>query len=312
MRGAAVTFSKNSIEDFDLILTTDMMDVACFRGLSDPRIPLITYFHENQLSYPYQTINDYDRHFAYTNFTTALSSDKLMFNSNYHMNSFLEGLDRYLDGFPDHKEKDLIGSLRIKSEVLYPGIEPIKIDEGSVKNDVPHLLWNHRWEHDKNPELFFNTLFTLQEEDFDFKLIVLGESFSRKPEIFDIARYRLRNRIIHWGFVEDRSEYYKLIRLSDILPVTNHQEFFGLSVVESIAMGVIPLLPDRLSYPEHLPLSHQSDHLYSDDEEFQHKLVFLLQNFQRVNVDPIRTHVISKYSWSNLIEEYDRCFESLV
>jgi glycosyltransferase involved in cell wall biosynthesis len=251
MRGSAVTFSKIPIDQYDLILSSDMLDVACYRGLiKNHNIPLITYFHENQLSYPFQDINEHDRHFAYTNFTTALSSNQLLFNSDYHLRSFIATLNSFLNVFPDHREKELIPTLERKSRVLYPGIDDTVITRRRRRNEVPYILWNHRWEHDKNPDLFFRTLISLKEKGYDFKLIVLGESFARKPGIFKIANSELSDRIVHWGYAESKTEYYRLLAQSDILPTTSFQEFFGLSVIEAIASGVIPLLPSRLSYPD--------------------------------------------------------------
>ena len=38
-------------------------------------------------------------------------------------------------------------------------------------------------EHDKGPELFFRTLYQLAEQGLDFKVSVLGETFSEAPGI---------------------------------------------------------------------------------------------------------------------------------
>lgn len=46
-----------------------------------------------------------------------------------------------------------------------------------------HIVWNHRWEHDKNPEDFFSVLFELHTSHVSFSLSVLGESYGEVPEV---------------------------------------------------------------------------------------------------------------------------------
>ena len=42
------------------------------------------------------------------------------------------------------------------------------------------------------------------------------------------------------------------------------QEYFGISVVEAVAAGAVPVLPDRLSYPEVVPAAWHGSSLYPD------------------------------------------------
>jgi len=59
---------------------------------------------------------------------------------------------------------------------------------------------------------------------------------------------------------------------------TASQENFGISVVEAIRYGCIPLLPNRLSYPEIIPKVFHGDFLYKDQSELVEKLCFLILN----------------------------------
>ena len=54
---------------------------------------------------------------------------------------------------------------------------------------VLKIAWPHRWEHDKNPESFFECLTRLKSDGFRFRVAVLGESFEEKPPVFDEFRY---------------------------------------------------------------------------------------------------------------------------
>ena len=100
MHGGAVTLSEQiNKNDFnpEVILATDMLDVALLkanlnRALWD--VPVITYFHENQISYPWSDTDEdvklkRDNHYGFINYTSALVSDQVLFNSEYHFSSNL-------------------------------------------------------------------------------------------------------------------------------------------------------------------------------------------------------------------------------
>ncbi len=325
MHGAAVTLANQfNKEDFspDFILVSDMLDLTTFLALTRDRtaaIPVAIYFHENQITYPWSpTDSDVklkrDNHYAFINYTSALASNALFFNSNYHKNSFLDALPNFLNQFPDYKNEESITNLKNKSEVLYLGMDLAKFDSFKTspsKGTLPTILWNHRWEYDKNPTLFFNTLFKLKEENIAFQLIVLGESFKTSPDIFKEAEKRLKEEIIHFGFTENFEEYAHLLWTADILPVTNFQDFFGGSVVEAIYCNCYPILPKRLAYPEHVPIESAHKYFYSSEEEFYSLLKTNILTIGLLRQNAHSQNFVSKYDWSNLAKHYDSCFESL-
>jgi len=48
----------------------------------------------------------------------------------------------------------------------------------------PLVIWNHRWEFDKNPELFFSVLGQVDETGKRFRLALLGENYQNVPQAF--------------------------------------------------------------------------------------------------------------------------------
>ena len=167
----------------------------------------------------------------------------MFFNSEFHKESFIDYLYTFLKQFPDHQELETIKKIIEKSEALYLGMDLNRFDDHFVsKGSTPLILWNHRWEYDKNPESFFRVLKKVQEEGSDFGLVILGENFSKSPTVFEKIKKELSNHIAQWGYVDSFKEYSEWLWKSDIMPVTSNQEFFGASVMEAIYCGVWPCL----------------------------------------------------------------------
>jgi glycosyltransferase involved in cell wall biosynthesis len=306
---------KNGAHKPDLILATDMLDLSGFLGLTrswSHRIPVAVYFHENQLTYPWSPTDadkkmQRDNHYAFINYTTALAANKVLFNSVYHKESFLKELPGFLRSFPDCRNLETVEKIQKKSVVLPLALNLQAFDTHKPQTiEKPNravVLWNHRWEYDKNPEQFFQSLFTLAEHGVDFRLIVLGESYEKCPAIFDAAREKLADKILHFGYAESFEEYCKWLWMADLLPVTSVQDFFGAGIVEAMYCNTVPLLPKRLAYPEHIPEKFHATFFY-DEGDFLSKLQRRIMDVKYLRVMDTQQYV-TQYDWQNLIATYD-------
>lgn len=312
MHGSAITIASKLEGEFDLIIVSDMIDLALFKSVLSSRyksIPILLYFHENQLAYPWtHRVKKWDRTYAWLNYTSALVADMVCFSSHYNRQSFLQALPSFLNVLPDHHNKDTIEAIRKKSNVLPLGLDfswKTNACKSQVPNNPPICLWNHRWEHDKNPQLFFESFIALKEEDIDFKLIVLGKSYNDTPDIFEIAKEKLSDRIIHFGYAESKEHYYQLIQNVDYIPVTSNHDFFGISVLEAVYAGARPLLPRRMAYIEHFD---KFDVFYEEDIDFLPALRDILRTDVTMNTNLPKN--LEKYNWNTMILQYDDLISS--
>ncbi|MCW8935401.1 MAG: DUF3524 domain-containing protein [Gammaproteobacteria bacterium] len=232
----------------DLILATSMVDLATLKGLHShlSNIPCIYYFHENQFAYPTskQQHNSIDPQMV--QLYGALAADKLLFNSIYNQQSFFNGVNRLLNLLPDETPENISVLLKNKSDILPVAITPI--DKSATK--IPQLiLWNHRWEYDKAPQVFADALEKLNKMDIDFQLALLGDRPAKKPVSLLQIEKQFSDKIII-NNKASKEDYLKYLSLSSVVVSTAIHEFQGLSMLEAVSAGAIPVVPDDLCYKE--------------------------------------------------------------
>jgi len=323
MHGGAVTLARKfSALDFkpDLILATDMLDLSTFLSLSRRKtahIPVVLYMHENQLTYPLpedpstgpmrRQGGERDLHYAFINYTSMLSATRVVFNSEYHRRSFIEALPGFLNHFPEFRETRNIQRLETNSSVLPVGLDVTELESDHTwqKREKPLILWNQRWEYDKNPEEFFQAILALSEENITFDVALCGESFQKQPKVFESATSALAERLIHCGYAE-RHLYRRLLWEATVTVSTALHEFFGISILEAALCETLTLVPNRLSYPEILPSEFHEHCLYNSYEELlqllRRALTYPQSNLETASA--LATHIRS-YDWKIVAPKYD-------
>ncbi|MDB4614768.1 DUF3524 domain-containing protein [bacterium] len=273
MRQSAVAFAERASQLYadaslpDAIFTTDMLNVAEFRGLAPhlATVPLVVYFHENQLTYPIDPARPkkIDLHTAFSNFSSALVADEVWFNSEFHRQEFLSALTQWLRKMPDGDLDRKVDAIQSKCIVQYPPVELLAREKTVFEpKHPPHVLWVGRWEHDKRPEVFFNALRQLKADAVPFEVSVLGESYRNAPDYFAVAKSDLGDQIRTWGYLESVDAYRNVLQTADVVVSTAVHEFFGIAIVEAVSAGCCPVVPDALAYPEvlgrQLPVFHSA------------------------------------------------------
>lgn len=312
--------NKDEIDKkYDLLLVTSMVDLATLRSLcpSLVQVPTAVYFHENQFAYPDTNNNQGQLEAQITSIYTALSADQLFFNSHYNLDTFLSGVEQLLKKMPDFVPGSLAQKLKAKCIVL-----PVPLNEiTGVTKALPaigkskfSIVWNHRWEWDKDPELLFKVITSLSSS-LPLTFHIVGQSFRSMPGIFEDIKALLDRRgwLGRWGFIEDRKEYIELLQVANMVLSTAAHDFQGLSVLEAVQYGCEPLLPKRVVYPEYFGQEYLYDPV--DYSSASVKISEAVDNFTQGDANVVKTslrEVIPRFTWPELEQAYRLGFEGLI
>jgi glycosyltransferase involved in cell wall biosynthesis len=250
--------------------------------------------------------------------TSALAASTVWFNSSFHRDSFLHALKTFLNRMPDYQPFDAATHLEAKSQVFPPGVARFAPRGPRVPGPL-RILWAARWEHDKNPEEFFEALGHLRDRQIPFRISVVGEQFREVPEVFARAREHFADHLDRWGYQQDRADYEAALLAADVFVSTAAHEFFGLSAVEATLAGAYPVVPDRLAYPEVFDLQGDPgvrEFFYEDSatsladrlEELAHRLESNGSLFPAGA--PIRSR-LQRFEWTNLAPILDDAVEQV-
>lgn len=308
-------FFKKSNQLPEGIIVTSIIDLNLFKNLLDKKlrdIPFILYFHENQFAYPFQTNSETDMHYPFLNFTSALAADRCLFNSRYNKKTFLDGARSLLKRMPDYNQVSRVDEIESKASVLPLGLElntqKIQKDFSGLSHEI-RILWNHRWEHDKNPDSFFYAMKELIKDGLNLKICLAGERNKKIPESFNsfIKEYPNNVKSSH---LLSKDEYFEALRWAHFCPNTSTQDFFGISLIEAMSYGVIPIVPDRMAFPEHFEsIEIGPKLLYKEDSEILDIMKSLMVREDLPLISQSCQDISHQYLWNHLAQRYLESFK---
>ena len=318
MQGAAVTLTEEALTIAappDAILASGMLNLPVFVALTRRRfasVPTALYCHENQLTYPFPPTEKRDLTYGMINWLSMLAADRIFFNSRYHLEDWFDELPRLLRHFPDHTHEHHIAQVRARAAVLPVGCDLRQLDGAPDQRPQPPLiLWNQRWEYDKDPATFFQALFALADEGIDFQVALAGKCHRQSAPEFEAARARLGERVIHFGHANGE-RYRALLGEASVVVSTAIHEFFGMAVVEAVYGGCFPVLPRRLTYPELIPPAHHAACLYDDFEGLVARLRWALAHPQEARSVALALRpAFAQFDWAEVAPRYDDAMAEL-
>lgn len=270
IRGNSLQWALNEKDllnqGYDLLIATSMVDLASLRGFIPciAQLPTLLYFHENQFVYPLGSkhrSNNVEPQLV--PLYSALCADAIVFNSNYNRSTFLQGTRELLKKLPDQLPPELLEKIE-KSEILpvpleeFPS-EPVTSAMLERPKQILDVVWNHRWEYDKGPELLLCLAQAILTQRLPIRLHVVGQQFRSSPAEFEKIATLLEQHAADlsidqgsFGFVEKRERYIYLLKNCEVVLSTALHDFQGLAIQEACTLGCTPLVPDALVYPEYI------------------------------------------------------------
>ena len=250
MRASSLYFAQQipTAHNIKIIFVSSMFNLCEFKALRPDLkdAKTVLYFHENQLNYPKRkTEEERDFHFGWVEILSCLCADRIVFNSEYNMKTFIEEIPKVLNKVPTFgyditkilkhiKDNSCILYFPLKVPTVHLKTENIK--EISDESKPVNILWNHRWEYDKDPDAFFEAILKLAKHTKNFRVFVLGESYEEQPDIFDKAKKELEDLglIGYWGYCESKEKYYEILNSCHIVISTAIHEFYGVAIIEAV------------------------------------------------------------------------------
>ena len=313
-------FNREILErQYDVVLATSMTDLAALRGLVPKlcRWPTAVYFHENQFAYPQSQQQRKNVEPQILNMYTALAADRVIFNSNYNRQTMLVGCDQLLAKLPDYAPRAEVAMQLAQSIVLPVGVADTAAPRKTQReNDRLKLLWNHRWEYDKGPDRLLALLLECDERGLALDIYLAGQQFRQRPKEFaEIEALVINSECLalkQFGFVESAEQYHALLLICDVVLSTAIHDFQGLAVLEAVAAGCVPLVPDRLCYPQWF--SEKFRYTQSDDitQEASSAASMLAQFLDSKASAKLPVADVSALMWPKIAPLYRELLEQMV
>ncbi|WP_041523367.1 tRNA-queuosine alpha-mannosyltransferase domain-containing protein [Gilvimarinus agarilyticus] len=263
IRGNSLSFAglhrDTLCDSYQALIATSMVDLSSLRGMVPElaQLPTALYFHENQFAYPKSDRAHASVEPQIVTLYSALCADQLVFNTAFNCDSFFSGTEQLLRRLPDLVPSGLVDVMRERARVIPVLLEDDCFNRPARSANIEQraqLIWNHRWEYDKNPALLLRALECLLVHfggELPFVLHVAGQSFRNVPQEFAAIHNLLTNAkaLGQWGFLP-AGQYRQLLADSDVVLSSADHDFQGLSVLEAVAAGATPIVPARQAYPE--------------------------------------------------------------
>lgn len=147
-------------------------------------------------------------------------------------------------------------------------VEQIKEKYGITKNDFT-IIFVGRLAQEKNIEFLLNAQQKLIEKRINnIKLLIVGDGPDKENYINITRKLNIFDKVIFTGKIEqDKIQYY--YQCADAFVTASNSETQGLTVIEAMAAGVVPICINDMAFIDMLPKKS----LFNNQKEYINRLI---------------------------------------
>jgi len=153
------------------------------------------------------------------------------------------------------------------------------------------VIFPHRFHWEKGAGTFLDMVNYVAARDKRVKFVITSGRSGRRPmadkksinEKYGKMKSRWKNRLVYKSGLS-KPRFYRELNKASVIWSGALQENFGYSVLEAATLGVSPVLPNRVVYPEFYPMQN----IYSDDRKGFNMIMDFLDNPCPVSQEKIK------------------------
>ena len=198
-----------------------------------------------------------------------------------------------------------------RKTTIYNGISNIFFEtpiKKKFKDENINIIYIGRLVKVKGVDRLINVMSSLNKEQNNVKLTIVGDGDERNNLELLAQEKGIANKVTFTGL---QSNVIEWLDKSDIFVYPSlWEEGFGISVVEAMARGCIPLVSNRGGLPE--VVDYNSIYLFNNEEELKQKIIELKNsnNVERLINDCVKQ--AKKFSIDNTINKLEKAYKDLL
>ncbi|MFH1545303.1 MAG: glycosyltransferase family 4 protein [archaeon] len=234
-----------------------------------------------------------------------------------YLNSWCRIVFRAFDGIIASGVNDykLFKKLSPKTKLIEAGVE-IKKFSKKKKKEKGRILFLGRISKNKRIDNLINTFFFVAKEKPKAKLVIAGEDWEGLSKEYEklVKEKGMKGKVFFKGKISERKLVEEISRAEFIISASEY-EGFGISVVEGMASGAIPIL-NKISAFERFVRNGRNGFLveFNEAKKAGEKIsrIMNLNEKKKKRIAEKAIKSVQKYDWSEVVKRIEKEYKDCI